>query len=278
MVRTAGQPGRACPRKPVRRHAGPTRRQPVQSSTARLGRRTVLRIQPARARKPSRGRSSQNWWRQGMMGGAKAHYDGIVAFSQTDFTEDLKKIDGAGAGDARRRRPDRPVSPTRRRCPAKLVKNGDAEDVHRIPARHADHPRPTRSTPTCSPSSGPDGQNRNPEQWARSWARPRTSGRPLNARWRSTRSSTPTSSSSTSAATWRSTGRCPVIRSTSKADAAAHRVAGVRRGDNHLEVFLPDDDYRDNALVLTTAANNALMLDVRVPRASRRRPRTAFSC
>ncbi len=33
-----------------------------------------------------------NWWRQGMMGGAKAHYDGIVAFSQTDFTEDLKKI------------------------------------------------------------------------------------------------------------------------------------------------------------------------------------------
>jgi non-heme chloroperoxidase len=34
----------------------------------------------------------QNWWRQGMMGGAKAHYDGIVAFSQTDFTSDLKKI------------------------------------------------------------------------------------------------------------------------------------------------------------------------------------------
>jgi non-heme chloroperoxidase len=34
----------------------------------------------------------RNWWRQGMMGGAKAHYDGIVAYSQTDFTEDLKKI------------------------------------------------------------------------------------------------------------------------------------------------------------------------------------------
>ena len=33
-----------------------------------------------------------NWWRQGMIGGAKAHYDGIVAFSQTDFTEDLKGI------------------------------------------------------------------------------------------------------------------------------------------------------------------------------------------
>ncbi len=34
----------------------------------------------------------QNWWRQGMMGGAKAHYDGIKAFSETDFTEDLKII------------------------------------------------------------------------------------------------------------------------------------------------------------------------------------------
>lgn len=35
----------------------------------------------------------QNWWRQGMMGSAKAHYEGIKAFSETDFTEDLKKID-----------------------------------------------------------------------------------------------------------------------------------------------------------------------------------------
>lgn len=34
-----------------------------------------------------------NWWRQGMMGGTKAHYDCIKAFSETDFTEDLKKID-----------------------------------------------------------------------------------------------------------------------------------------------------------------------------------------
>jgi non-heme chloroperoxidase len=31
-----------------------------------------------------------NWWRQGMMGGIKAHYDCIAAFSETDFTEDLK--------------------------------------------------------------------------------------------------------------------------------------------------------------------------------------------
>ncbi len=34
-----------------------------------------------------------NWWRQGMMGGTKAHYDCIKAFSETDFTEDLKAID-----------------------------------------------------------------------------------------------------------------------------------------------------------------------------------------
>ncbi len=35
----------------------------------------------------------RNWWRQGMMGGVKAQYDCIKAFSETDFTEDLKAID-----------------------------------------------------------------------------------------------------------------------------------------------------------------------------------------
>jgi non-heme chloroperoxidase len=35
----------------------------------------------------------RNWWRQGMMGGIKAQYDGIKAFSETDFTKDLKAID-----------------------------------------------------------------------------------------------------------------------------------------------------------------------------------------
>jgi len=34
----------------------------------------------------------RNWWRPGMMGSAKAHYDGIVAFSQTDFTPDLTRM------------------------------------------------------------------------------------------------------------------------------------------------------------------------------------------
>jgi non-heme chloroperoxidase len=35
----------------------------------------------------------RNWWRQGMMGGANAHYECIKVFSETDFTEDLKAID-----------------------------------------------------------------------------------------------------------------------------------------------------------------------------------------
>jgi non-heme chloroperoxidase len=35
----------------------------------------------------------QNWWRQSMIGGAQAQYDSIKAFSETDFTEDLKIID-----------------------------------------------------------------------------------------------------------------------------------------------------------------------------------------
>jgi non-heme chloroperoxidase len=42
--------------------------------------------------KPSQG-IRDNWWRQGMMGAIKAHYDCIKAFSETDFTEDLKSVD-----------------------------------------------------------------------------------------------------------------------------------------------------------------------------------------
>ncbi len=42
--------------------------------------------------KPSEG-AIRNWWRQGMMGGAKAQYDCIEAFSETDFSDDLKAID-----------------------------------------------------------------------------------------------------------------------------------------------------------------------------------------
>jgi osmotically-inducible protein OsmY len=49
-----------------------------------------------------------------------------------------------------------------------------------------------------------------------------------------------------------------------EAAAAARRVAGVKNVQNHLEVVLPPSDYRDDA-TLTTAANNALMLNITVP-------------
>jgi osmotically-inducible protein OsmY len=49
-----------------------------------------------------------------------------------------------------------------------------------------------------------------------------------------------------------------------EAAAAARRVSGVKKVHNHLQVVLPDADYRDDAM-LTTAANNALTLNVTVP-------------
>ena len=80
----------------------------------------------------------ENWWRQGMMGGAKAHYDGIVAFSQTDFTEDLKKITVPVLvmhGD------DDQIVPYADSGPAVggAGAERDAQDIQGIPARHADH-------------------------------------------------------------------------------------------------------------------------------------------
>ena len=74
-----------------------------------------------------------------MMGGAKAHYDGIVAFSQTDFTEDLKKITVPVLvmhGD------DDQIVPYADSGPlsAELVQNGTLKTYDGIPARHADHP------------------------------------------------------------------------------------------------------------------------------------------
>jgi non-heme chloroperoxidase len=82
----------------------------------------------------------QNWWRQGMMGSAKAHYDGIVAFSQTDFTEDLRNITVPVLvmhGD------DDQVVPYADSGPlsAKLVKNGALKTYsgfpHGMPTTHA---------------------------------------------------------------------------------------------------------------------------------------------
>jgi non-heme chloroperoxidase len=83
----------------------------------------------------------QNWWRQGMAGGAKAHYDGIVAFSQTDFTADLKKISVPTLvmhGD------DDQIVPYADSAPlsAKLLKNGTLKTYkgfpHGMPTTEAD--------------------------------------------------------------------------------------------------------------------------------------------
>jgi non-heme chloroperoxidase len=86
----------------------------------------------------------ENWWRQGMMGGAKAHYDGIVAFSQTDFTEDLKKITVPVLvmhGD------DDQIVPYADSGPlsAKLVQNGTLKTYHGFP-----HGMPTTEAETIN--------------------------------------------------------------------------------------------------------------------------------
>lgn len=83
----------------------------------------------------------RNWWRQGMMGGAKAHYDGIVAFSQTDFTEDLGKI---GVPTLVMHSEDDQIVPYAAAGPlsAKLLKNGTFKSYkglpHGMPTTHAD--------------------------------------------------------------------------------------------------------------------------------------------
>lgn len=82
-----------------------------------------------------------NWWRQGMMGGAKAQYDGIKAFSETDFTEDLKSITVPTLvmhGD------DDQIVPIADSAllSAKLLKNGTLKIYEKLPhgmcATHAD--------------------------------------------------------------------------------------------------------------------------------------------
>lgn len=80
----------------------------------------------------------RNWWRQGMMGGAKAHYDGIVAFSQTDFSDDLKRIDIPVLvmhGDD-----DQIVPYENSGVLGEAAAQRHAEDLSGVPARHADHP------------------------------------------------------------------------------------------------------------------------------------------
>lgn len=83
----------------------------------------------------------QNWWRQSMMGGAKAHYDGVKALSETDFTADLKSINVPTLvmhGD------DDQVVPIADSAllSAKLLKNGTLKVYERFPhgmcTTHAD--------------------------------------------------------------------------------------------------------------------------------------------
>jgi non-heme chloroperoxidase len=82
-----------------------------------------------------------NWWRQAMMGGAKAHYDGIRAFSETDFTGDLRSIDAPTLvmhGD------DDQVVPIADSAPlsVKILKNGTLKVYEKFPhgmcTTHAD--------------------------------------------------------------------------------------------------------------------------------------------
>jgi non-heme chloroperoxidase len=85
------------------------RRQPraILSSTCRPAPSTATTVPGAKVDPRA---FIDNWWRQGMMGGAKAHYDCIKAFSETDFTEDLcKAIDIAGAWSC--------MATTTRSCP-----------------------------------------------------------------------------------------------------------------------------------------------------------------
>jgi non-heme chloroperoxidase len=83
----------------------------------------------------------RNWWRQGMMGGAKAHYDCIKVFSETDHTEDLKAIT---APVLVMHSEDDQIVPFADSGPlsAKLLRNGTLKVYkdfpHGMPATHAD--------------------------------------------------------------------------------------------------------------------------------------------
>ena len=118
----------------------------LQASSRPTARSSIATSRPARStastgRARSRRKATiQNWWRQGMMGGAKAHYDGIVAFSQTDFTEDLKKIT---IPVLVMHSEDDQIVPYADSGPlvGQAPQERHAEDLQGLPARHADHAR-----------------------------------------------------------------------------------------------------------------------------------------
>jgi non-heme chloroperoxidase len=74
----------------------------------------------------------QNWWRQGMTGAAKAHYDCIKVFSETDLTDDLKAID---VPVLLLHSDDDQIVPYADSAPlaAKLLKNGTLKTYHGLP-------------------------------------------------------------------------------------------------------------------------------------------------
>ena len=141
----------------------------------RRAQRPLLRLQPP-GREGLAGRRSENWWRQGMMGGAKAHYDCIKAFSETDFTEDLKAIDVPVLvmhGD------DDQIVPIADSAllSAKLLKNGTLKVYEGLPHGMCTT-HPTSSTRTCWRSSGPDIALQWPSNTHTPTAAPRAAARP----------------------------------------------------------------------------------------------------
>jgi len=92
---------------------------------------------------------------QGMMGGVKGHYDCIKAFSETDFTEDLKKFDVPTLilhGDDDQIVPIGAAGLNVREAGEEIR----AEGISGFSARECAQPTQTRSTPTCLNSSRPD--------------------------------------------------------------------------------------------------------------------------
>ena len=82
----------------------------------------------------------ENWWRQAMMGSSKAQYDGIKAFSETDFTEDLKIIEVPTLvmhGDDDQIVPIAEFGATLSKAPEK----GDTQGLQGLSARHVHHTR-----------------------------------------------------------------------------------------------------------------------------------------
>jgi non-heme chloroperoxidase len=64
---------------------------PRSHDTAALASALCFKRAPRAGAKPNQG-LIENWWRQGMMGAANAHYECVKAFSETDFTEGLKTV------------------------------------------------------------------------------------------------------------------------------------------------------------------------------------------